>query len=78
MIPIVTGMVGIVLVLFIAACTGGSRKWARTLHVVRYSPSRIPDRMTDMLDQLQLLHRDHHRRMGRFRHVYPSLYDHQR
>lgn len=77
MIPIITGMVGIVLVLFIAAWTGGSRKWARTLHVVPYSPSCMPVRMTDMLDQLQLLCRDYYRGMGRFRHVYPSLYDHQ-
>lgn len=34
LIPVVTGAVGVVVVLFAVAWFGGTRKWARTLHIV--------------------------------------------
>jgi hypothetical protein len=38
-VPIASGMVGIVLILFLAAWSGGAKKWARTLNIV--SPALI-------------------------------------
>ena len=71
-------MVGIILVLYITAWIGGTRKWTRTLNIVcRPVVFGIFDR-ADLADQFQLLCPQYTRHLGRLWYGYSNPSDPKR
>jgi hypothetical protein len=70
LIPIATGFTGIILVLFGVAWFGGSRKWARTLNIVRHKSLKVGK--ANETGQFQFPCDLRFDCMGRFWDVYPD------
>ena len=68
LVPIAAGAVGVVMVLFVVAWSGGSRKWARTSHIVCPWTSNKPEQT----GQLQFPCILHGHSLGGFWNVYPN------
>lgn len=73
-VPIACGMVGIILVLYITAWIGGTRKWTRKLNIVCLPVIS----MTDLPDQFQLLHLLYTRHLGSLCCVATNVSDRER
>jgi hypothetical protein len=61
-------MVGIILVLYITAWIGGTRKWTRALNIVCFPVVFNVSDPADLADQLQLLHHLHTPHLGSLRY----------
>jgi len=71
-------MVGIILVLYITAWIGGTRKWTRTLNIVCRLVIFSVSIRADLVDQLQLLHPLYTRHLGRLWYGYSNPFDLER